>query len=73
MARQIVFEPALPASLEEALAAWESGTVVKAFLRYRKPFWRKAGLSGGMLWLDRRGLYVCDASPDEDQIGRAHV
>jgi monoamine oxidase len=66
MARQIVFEPALPASLEEALAAWESGTVVKAFLRYRKPFWRKAGLSGGMLWLDRRGLYVCDASPDED-------
>ncbi|WP_413988166.1 flavin monoamine oxidase family protein [Labrys okinawensis] len=66
MVRKIAFEPGLPPSLREALAAWESGTVVKSFLRYPSAFWRRKGLSGSVLWLDRRGLYVCDASPDED-------
>ncbi|GLS19404.1 monoamine oxidase [Labrys miyagiensis] len=66
MARKIAFEPGLPPSLRGALAAWESGTVVKSFLRYPSAFWRRKGLSGSVLWLDRRGLYVCDASLDDD-------
>ena len=65
MARGIAFEPALPPVVGAALDAWESGMVVKAFARYPSPFWRDAGLSGSIMWADTRGLYVCDASPDD--------
>ena len=67
MARRLVFAPALPASLTRALAAWESGGVIKALVRYARPFWRVRDLSGTVMWSDPLGLYACDASPGTDQ------
>lgn len=65
MARRMEFQPLLPVPIRQALAAWESGTVIKVFVRYRSAFWREARLSGSISWLDIRGLYACDASPDD--------
>ncbi|KQS97784.1 flavin monoamine oxidase family protein [Rhizobium sp. Leaf386] len=62
MASRIEHEPALPATLAEALGAWKSGTVIKALVEYERPFWRDAGLSGMVMWRDVLGLFACDAS-----------
>lgn len=66
MARQLAFRPPLPTETRHALDAWKSGTVVKLLLRYREPFWRGAGLSGSVFWLEPHGLYACDASHDDE-------
>jgi monoamine oxidase len=66
VARRIVFAPPLPADTRHALEVWKSGTVIKLLLRYREPFWRSAGLSGSVFWLEPHGLYACDASRDDD-------
>jgi monoamine oxidase len=60
------FTPALPAALETALGAWESGAVIKVLVRYPKPFWRERDLSGMVMWRDLPGLFACDASRDPD-------
>ncbi len=65
MAKRIAFEPALPGFLDRALAAWMPGTVIKASLRYDRPFWRDAGMNGTAFFLDPPGLYACDASRGE--------
>lgn len=62
MVRKIAFEPALPPPLAGALAAWESGAVVKVQLRYDRAFWRDHGLSGMVAWRDPSGLFAFDAS-----------
>ncbi len=64
MASRIAYEPALPPALAGSLKAWRSGTVVKALLRYKTPFWREQGHSGITLWRDVHGLFACDTSPD---------
>ncbi len=64
-ARRIAFEPALPPALDRALAAWAPGTVVKALLRYDRPFWRESGSSGTAFFLDPPGLFACDASRED--------
>jgi monoamine oxidase len=66
MAARIAFDPPPPPELARALAAWKSGKVIKALLRYDRPFWRDDGSSGSIFFLDPLGLYVCDASHDED-------
>jgi monoamine oxidase len=63
MAARIDFAPALPPELRAALGSWKSGTVIKMLLRYARPFWRDAGLSGSVYFLAPAGLYVCDGSP----------
>jgi len=62
MASRIAHEPDLPVSLAGALAAWKSGTVIKALVRYERPFWRDRGLSGMIMWRDTLGLFACDVS-----------
>ncbi len=62
MASRIAHEPDLPVSLAGALAAWKSGTVIKALVRYERPFWRDRGLSGMVMWRDTLGLFACDVS-----------
>lgn len=62
MASRIVFEPALPAPLAEALSVWKCGTVIKVLVRYGHPFWRDAGLSGMVMWRDPAGFFCCDVS-----------
>lgn len=62
MARRIAFDPAAPAAVRDALAAWGPGDVVKIFIRYEAPFWRARGLSGTVMWSEPHGLYACDAS-----------
>lgn len=64
MARRIVHDPVLPADVVRALAAWRSGRVIKAMVRYRRPFWRDTGLSGSVMFLDPHGQYVCESSSD---------
>ena len=66
MAGRISFDPPLAAGLAKALASWRSGCVIKAFVRYAKPFWRETGLSGTVFYLEPHGLYACDASADDD-------
>jgi monoamine oxidase len=63
-ASRIVYDPPLPAGLAAALAAWESGAVIKLFLRYPTAFWRERGLAGMVAWRKPRGLFVCEASRD---------
>lgn len=62
MARRLDFQPALPAQLAQAFAAWASGAVIKLLVRYDKPFWRDRGLSGTVMWSEPQGLYACDVS-----------
>ena len=66
MASRLDFEPALPARLTTALAAWASGAVIKVLVRYPKPFWRDSGLSGTVIWREPQGLYACDVSRTDD-------
>ncbi len=61
-ASRIGFEPELPAALRRALSVWKSGAVIKALVRYPRPFWRERGLSGMVSWLDPSGLFACDVS-----------
>lgn len=63
-ARQVSFDPPVPAGLNKALAAWGSGTVIKGLVRYERPFWRERGLNS-IFFLDPAGLYICDASHDD--------
>ncbi|CAN7322419.1 FAD-dependent oxidoreductase [Pararhizobium sp. LjRoot235] len=65
MASRIAHEPDLPKPLIDAFAAWKSGTVIKTFVRYERPFWRDRGLSGMVLWRDVLGLFACDVSSDQ--------
>ncbi|MER8847585.1 MULTISPECIES: flavin monoamine oxidase family protein [Mesorhizobium] len=65
-AAKLDFTPPLPAALETALGAWESGAVIKVLVRYPKPFWRERDLSGMVMWRDLPGLFACDASRDPD-------
>lgn len=64
MASRIAHEPALPKPLVDAFGAWKSGTVIKALIRYDRPFWRDRGLSGMVMWRDVLGLFACDVSSD---------
>jgi monoamine oxidase len=66
MARQLDFQPTLPAQLTRAFAAWASGTVIKLLVRYDTPFWRDRGLSGTVMWSEPQGLYACDVSRSKD-------
>ena len=66
MAKHVIYEPPLPVELYQALSAWKSGRVIKVLLRYERPFWRDRGLSGSVFFLDPLGVYVCDASRDDD-------
>lgn len=61
-ASRIVQSPPLGPRLGGALAAWKSGSVIKARLRYASPFWRERGRSGMVMWRDPVGLFCCDAS-----------
>lgn len=62
MASRIAYYPPVPAAIREAFAAWGTGEVIKAFIRYETPFWRARGLSGLVSWRKPHGLYACDAS-----------
>jgi len=65
MASRIAYDPPLPAPISDAFAAWGTGHVVKAFIRYATPFWRARGLCGTVMWSAPYGLYACDASHDD--------
>lgn len=64
MASRITHEPDLPKPLVDAFGAWKSGIVIKALVRYERPFWRDRGLSGMVMWRDVLGLFACDVSSD---------
>lgn len=66
IARRLTYDPPLPVELCQATSAWRSGKVIKALVRYAKPFWRDRGFSGSVFFLDPLGLYACDASRDEN-------
>lgn len=65
MSSRIAYDPPAPARVQKAFAAWKSGDVIKAFIRYEKPFWRTHGLAGMVAWSAPHGLYACDASRDD--------
>ncbi|MBZ9657128.1 flavin monoamine oxidase family protein [Phyllobacterium lublinensis] len=65
MAARIAFNPPLAAETGRALAAWQSGLVIKVMLRYADAFWQQSGSDGSAMWLDPRGIYVCNASHDD--------
>lgn len=63
-ASRIAYDPPLPERLAASLAVWESGSVIKCFVRYGEPFWRERGLSGMVMWRDHHGLFACETSRD---------
>jgi monoamine oxidase len=65
MAARIGYAPAAP-RVEAALDAWRPGSVMKIVLRYARPFWREAGLSGMVAWRDVHGLFACETSHDTE-------
>jgi len=65
MAGRIACDPPLPAPIRDAFAAWGTGQVIKAFVRYETPFWRARGLNGTVMWSAPHGLYACDASRND--------
>lgn len=71
VAAGLMFAPALPASVLDAMAdvpTWMAGQA-KAVAVYDRPFWRDAGLSGDAM--SRRGpmVEIHDASPADDGFG----
>ncbi len=64
MAARLRYEPALPAPLARALSVWRGGSVIKLVIRYDRPFWRGAGLSGVVMVRDPVGLFACDIGGD---------
>ena len=66
MASRVAYVPPLPEAISNSLVAWESGSVIKGFVRYDAAFWREAGLSGTVMWRDRHGLFACESSCDAD-------
>lgn len=65
MAARLDYSPALPAPLAHALSVWRSGSVIKLFIRYERPFWRDKGLSGVVMFRDPAGLFACDTGTPE--------
>lgn len=66
MASRLTYVPPLPETLSASLGVWESGSVIKSFVRYEKAFWREEGLSGTVMWRDQHGLFACESSRDAD-------
>lgn len=64
MASRVTYVPALPEALSASLGVWESGSVIKSFVRYDRAFWREEGLSGTVMWRDQHGLFACESSRD---------
>ncbi len=46
MSNQIDYDPPLPAQRAQLVQRMPAGTLIKAEVTYRKPFWREAGLTG---------------------------
>jgi len=65
MASRLDYAPALPARLAHALSVWRSGSVIKLFIRYERPFWLDKGLSGVVMFRDPAGLFACDTGTPE--------
>jgi len=65
-ASKLAYAPALPPVTAQALSVWESGAVIKALVRYRRPLWRERGLSGMVMWREPTSLFAFDSSPDAD-------
>ena len=60
------FTPPLPSAVLHAAGGFRAGSVTKFLVRYDQPFWRDQQVGSTSMWLDPSGLYVGDASPDED-------
>lgn len=65
MAAKLDYAPALPTPLAHALSVWQSGFVIKLFLRYERAFWLDEGLSGVVMFRDPAGLFACDTGTPE--------
>jgi monoamine oxidase len=68
--QRIAFAPALPPDVVKALDSYVAGSMIKIVLAYETPFWREAGLSGDVLFVDPYAINVSDASFEEDGQGR---
>lgn len=64
-AKQIIFEPELPAKHDEFLQRAPMGNVIKCIATYEEPFWRPER-SGEVIADDTVGLVFDDSPPDGD-------
>lgn len=60
----IEFQPALPAKAEGLTKTWRMGALSKAFVAYRRPFWRDNGFSGEAVTDTGTVFITFDVSPD---------
>ncbi|WP_412061967.1 flavin monoamine oxidase family protein [Rubrivirga sp. IMCC45206] len=65
----LAFSPALPARRRALLARQVTGTCIKVWVAYRRPFWRDAGLNGGVADDTRPFSPVYDATPPGAPVG----
>jgi monoamine oxidase len=64
--RTITFSPALPAPIASAAGAFRAGSVMKFVVRYERAFWQRSDVGSTSVWLEPKGLYVGEASIDDD-------
>ncbi len=65
--RQITFEPPLPPRRQRLAELMPLGSVIKVNAAYQRPFWRDAGLSGGVFDTEGPVGYAIDnTSPDSE-------
>ncbi|BAL87919.1 putative amine oxidoreductase [Actinoplanes missouriensis 431] len=65
----IEFTPALPEPHYGLSRTWRLGALSKAFVAYRRPFWRDEGLSGQAMSDDETVFLTFDVSPSADGPG----
>jgi monoamine oxidase len=64
LAGRLRYSPALPALRDQLTQQVPMGSVIKTNVRYDRPFWRDAGLSGQVAAPDRAVSVVLDNTPD---------
>lgn len=69
LSTRILYEPALPSKRDALAQRSPMGSVIKYWVAYKEPFWRRRGLSG-MVASDRAPTEgFLDASPPEGDVG----
>lgn len=66
---RIGFSPELPVRRQALMERMPMGSVIKLFVAYRTPFWRRWGLNGAVVSTDRPLGIVFDQTPQDERIG----
>jgi monoamine oxidase len=69
LAGRLRYDPPLPAQRDGLTQQVPMGSVIKMNVRYERPFWREAGLSGEVFSMDELVSVVLDNTPRDSDSG----